>query len=192
MKNFVFSEGWGAPKKEPEKRTSASTSIGEWAYHECAGLVSMEIPDGTKEICGWAFCDCVNLRSVSLPSSLFWIGDGAFSGCTVLADLVIPPSVRHVGQSAFADCAALSEIVLPSGVTEIAEMTFWGCETLLSVVIPTSVNKIDCDVVRRWFSLREITYAGTKAEWNAIEKDALWDEESAVRFVRCVDGVVEV
>jgi hypothetical protein len=56
-------------------------------------------------------------------------------------------------------------------------MAFLYCTSLTSITIPASVTSIGSDVFYCWWSssLTSITYVGTTAQWEAIEKGANWD-----------------
>ena len=62
-------------------------------------------------------------------------------------------------------------IVLPNGMTTINNDLFFGCYSMTSVVIPKSVTVIEEDVFIYCSRLTYIYYAGTEAEWAAIEKE---------------------
>ena len=66
-----------------------------------------------------------------------------------------------------------TNIVIPAEyndlpVTSIEREAFWGCESLTS-----------------------ITYKGTKAQWNQIEKGIRWDEDTGNYTIHCTDGDIE-
>ena len=48
-------------------RTRKVTSIGEWAFSECSGLTSIEIPNSVTSIGEGAFYYCSGLTSVTIP-----------------------------------------------------------------------------------------------------------------------------
>ena len=78
-------------------------------------------------------------------------------------------------------------------ITEIDEAGFgagFGLEVATGVRIPKSVKKIGAGAFSQSPKLRHIAYEGTKAEWNAIEKDPFWYEAGPVhaQYVECSDG----
>jgi len=83
------------------------TKIGEYAFSNCLGLTSVEIPDSVTEIGRNAFEGCTGLTSVKIPASVTEIGFEAFSGCTALTSVVIPESVTKIGWDAFEGCTGL-------------------------------------------------------------------------------------
>ena len=60
------------------------TEIGDGAFREHGGLVSVEIPASIGKIGANAFEGCTSLASVSLAGSVSEIGESAFAGCTAL------------------------------------------------------------------------------------------------------------
>ena len=54
------------------------TSIGDYAFRGCMGLVEVNIPASVSRIGNHAFENCTSLVSVSLPDSVETLGDYAF------------------------------------------------------------------------------------------------------------------
>ena len=50
-------------------------------------VLTAELADGVTTIGHYAFRDCANLETVTIPASVERIDEGAFSGCTALADV---------------------------------------------------------------------------------------------------------
>ena len=173
------------------------TSIGEGAFSGCSGLTAIEvsadnptyrsenncliemetnaliagcktsiIPKGVTSIGSWAFVDCSGLTAVRITDSVTSIGDGAFYNCRGLTAIAIPDSVTSIGDSAFWDCSGLTSIRIPDSVTSIGDLAFSSCSGLTS-----------------------IEYAGTKAQWIAIEKGPYWYPNIGdYVVVHCTDG----
>lgn len=61
--------------------------IGEYAFAECSGLQTVDLPERLTSIGYRAFYDCYNLMYIELPSTLEEIGDDAFYYCEKLAEV---------------------------------------------------------------------------------------------------------
>ena len=118
------------------------TSIGSYAFDDCAGLTSITIPDSVTRIGSSAFSYCTGLTSVTIPDGVTSIGGSAFSGCDGLTSVTIPDSVTSIGNSAFSGCDGLTSVTIPDSVTSIGNSAFSGCDGLTSVTIPDSVTSI--------------------------------------------------
>ena len=116
--------------------------IGDEAFKGCTGLTSIIIPNSVESV-GWqAFDGCTGLTSITIPYGVTSIESDAFFRCTGLTSVSIPNSVTSIGQRAFACCTGLINITIPNSVTEINQDAFGGCSHLTSIVIPNSVTHI--------------------------------------------------
>ena len=138
-------------------------------------LKSITISDGVKRI---IIDSCSSLTSIIIPNSLTSIGNRAFEGCTSLKSITIPNSVTWIGEHAFYYCTSLASVTIPNSVTEILDSAFADCNSL------TTIN-----------------YAGTKEQWEAINKGRVdfngyyreyWKEDSNIRVVHCTDGDIKL
>ena len=138
-------------------------NIGAGSFEDCIHLKTIEIPAGTARIGLQAFRGCASLESVSIPSSVENIGSGAFRGCTALKSVTIPEKVRTLDAYLFENCASLTSVTLPKDLGEIGFAVFRGCT-----------------------SLKEVWFGGTRAQWNAVEKE---DDNAplASATVHCAD-----
>ena len=133
------------------------TSIGDYAFHNCANLTAVTIPDGVTGIGDYTFAYCENLADLTIPDSVTSIGDYAFRSCENLAGVNIPDSVTLIGVYAFYDCTSLTSVTIPDGVTSIGNDVFLGCSRLTSVTIPDSVTSIGDAAFRNCGSLTSVT-----------------------------------
>ena len=101
-------------------------SIGDGAFSNHSGIVSVNIPNSVTSIGGSAFSGCSALTSVTIPNSVTTIGDYAFSGCSGLTSIAIPNSVTSIGMSAFNGCSNLTSLTIPNSVTSIGNSAFAG------------------------------------------------------------------
>ncbi len=121
----------------------AVTSIGWYAFGDCTGLTSIEIPDSVTSIDEGAFHNCSGFTSIEIPDSVTYIGSCAFYNCSSLTSAVIGDSVKNISDDAFASCTSLTSVVIGDSVTSIDPYAFANCTGLTSVVIPASVKNID-------------------------------------------------
>ena len=194
------------------------TSIGDSAFEYCSGLMDVTVSDGVRRIGRYAFWGCSGLKSITIPSSVTSIGAGALSGCSELESIeveegnsmyysegdclierssktlvlgcknsVIPKDVKSLGDYAFYGCSRLTSITILEGVTGIGRSAFYGCSGLTSVTIPESVTSIGSYAFKDC-RLNDITYSGTKTQWNSITKDFGWNSDTGNYTIHCTDG----
>lgn len=109
-------------------------------------LMSVEIPEGVRELREGAFCECTKLKKVTLPNTLQKIGKYAFSACDRIERLEIPSGVTVIGENAFFSCAGLKQISLPATLKKIGSGAFSCCKKLERLVIPDGVTDIGNDL----------------------------------------------
>jgi hypothetical protein len=109
------------------------TSIGGYAFRDCASLTSVTIGTNVSSIGDWAFLHCTSLTSGTIPDSVTNIGEGAFEFCTSLTSITIPNSVASIGKDMFNGCTSLTRITVPNSVTNIGAWAFGGCTSLTGV-----------------------------------------------------------
>lgn len=74
------------------------------------GCENTIIPNTVTSIGNWAFGGCKGLMNISIPNSVTYIGIEAFSNCTGLTNLSIPNSVHIIDSYAFEGCDNLNEV----------------------------------------------------------------------------------
>lgn len=118
------------------------------------------------------------------------------------ADVVVPAtlggrSVTEIGNSArpvFNANAAIRSITFPDTLKEMSGLPlFYGCENLETITIPASVTGMNFHSVANCFifncpNLKTIIFKGTRAQWEAIEKE---DVNLDGITVRCSDDNVD-
>ena len=172
------------------------TSIGIYAFHNCAALKSVQTKAPIKSIGDGAFAGCNNLKTVMLPDSVtsvgtasFYectklekvhlgnsvrsIGDNAFMLCTSLGSVTLPNSIISIGTGAFISCTSLGSVTLPDSIISIGAGAFSSCTDLKSVTIPSSVQMIGANAFHFGFGgenkqLVKLHYKGTKAQWDKL------------------------
>ena len=85
-------------------------------------------------------------------------------------------------------------IVIPDSykgkaVTKISDWSFCDCQGVDEMVVPESIVYFG----EEWPSYNAIIrYRGTKAQWNAIEKNADWIGEGEIKLIHCADGDINL
>ena len=145
------------------------TAIGNSAFGDCDGLISVTIPNSATTIGTQAFDGCTALLYANIGDAVTTIGAQAFNGCTALSRVAIGKSVTSIGTGAFHNCAALTSIDIPNSVTIISSQAFYECCGLKSVTIGMAVKTIGNDA---FFSAQSQTIetitcrAMTPPAWN--------------------------
>ena len=119
----------------------SKTSPAPWQEH-ADKITKVVVSKNVTTIGAYAFYNCANLTSVSLPNTLKAIYDYAFAYCKALPKVVIPSKVNTIGVAAFSNCSILASINIPKGVTKINDNTFTRCGKLTAISIPASVKTI--------------------------------------------------
>ena len=158
------------------------TSIGDGAFASCTSLTGIWVTEGnshySSDASGVLFskdkttlvqCPGAFSGSYAIPDSVTSIGEYAFAGCASLTSVTIPNSVTSIGQHAFASCTHLTSVTIPDSVTSIGEYAFFYCESLTSVTIPDGVTSIGWFAFEDCTSLTDVYYAGSEAQWKAIQ-----------------------
>ena len=167
------------------------TSIGEYAFSNCALLTSVTIPDSVTTIGDSAFSGCASLTSMTIPSSVTSIGDSAFSGCASLTSMTIPSSVTTIGDSAFSGCTSLSNVTIPDSVTSIGEGAFAYCTSLTTVYYggsPYDWNKISIDCENDPLLNANIVFAKAFPSPGDINGDCVLNAKDVVALLRLLTG----
>lgn len=166
--------------------------IGERAFSSVIGLTELNIPDSVKIIENRAFYLCRDLNEITLPEDLQSLGEEAFHFCSALTSVDLN-GYAVLPKAAFKHCGSLEELKGSENITEIGEEALADCNKL-KLTLGTLLKKIGKYAFLNFPN--NITYKGTKAEWNAIEKDVYWVAHSRVagklRLIVCTNGGIEI
>ncbi|MBO5789032.1 MAG: leucine-rich repeat protein [Clostridia bacterium] len=200
------------------KTTPATLSnIGDGAFYNCAKLSAVELPSSVLTLGEYTFSRCTSLAKVTLPQNLKTISKSLFEGCTSLSEVTIPDGVKTIGDSAFRKCEALIEVNVPDRVFFIDCHAFQDCTALTQVSLPLALTQqlpntppenpndkeaaanyelyknktnIDVSAFDGCPNLTTVTFRGTVAEWESVEKGYRWNYQSLPFVVVCTDGEI--
>ncbi len=166
------------------------TTIGDYAFNDFPGIVSVSLPQSLVSIGDYSFEDCKNLEYINIGNKVKSIGDFAFSNCDRLTNLTIPGSVTDFGAYAFSDsgvqnvnfgrglekigstafegCLDLRKLIIGEDVEQIGFQAFWNCLNLKTVYIPLSVTSIQYSAFENCDDITDVYYEGSEKDWEAI------------------------
>jgi hypothetical protein len=119
------------------------TTIGEWAFRECKGLINVTIPNSVTTIGRSAFSHCKGLTSVIIPNSVTTIYERAFRSCTGLTNVAIGNSITTIRTNAFFRCTGLTILTIENATPpEIYGPILSGVAKNITIYVPAeSVEK---------------------------------------------------
>ena len=166
------------------------SSIGNYAFQNVTGLLSIEIPDNMKGSIGsYAFDGCTALKSITMSKNTSYIYNFAFRNCTnLVADMVIPNEQKEIYVHTFSGCSKLTNITIPDSVTSIGGYAFSGCSSLTSITIPDNVTSIRGDAFSGCNSLTSINIPDSVTK---IE-DFSFSGCSSLTSINIPDGVTSI
>lgn len=141
-----------------------------------SNLVTLNIGNNVKCICGSAFCVCPGLESVVIPSSVKYIGRSAFGSCSGLSSITISSSVDSIGQNAFSGCTNLMETRYTGTISDWCKIRFGNRDAnpiyyshnlyinnvpITNLVIPDGVTSIGAYAFYGFSSMTSLSISNT-------------------------------
>lgn len=160
------------------------TSIGNYAFADNGGLVSVTLPSTLKEIGDFAFYKA-DLTAIRMPAGITSIGKSAFAYNKNMQFALLPDKLTKMGPGVFM-CTGLTSVTIPAGVTEIpvsafektaitsaviegdlqsvAKFAFMGCNNLVNVEFKGDVDTIESHAFNGCDKLETVDIAGDVKE----------------------------
>lgn len=151
--------------------TYTVTGIDEFAFYNCAGLISVTIPNSVKSIGGSAFQGCTGLESIDIPEGVPAIESYTFCGCRNLSSIKIPSSVSKIGMWAFFGCTGLNAV-------HITDIEVW-CN------IKSEYIKIDCEEFMNPLYFAKHLYLNGEEVTNVVVPDGITELRGT--FQNCIN-----
>ena len=141
---------------------SGVTSIGDYAFDNCANLASVTIPATVTSIGDYAFFRCTNLASITIPAGVESIGTAAFNGCINLTAFnVAEENTNYSSEDGVLFNKTKTTIVsYPAGKTATTyeiPTTVTSIGNLTSVTIPSTVTSIGRSAFQYCTNLASVT-----------------------------------
>ena len=131
------------------------TSIGDYAFYDCASLTNVTVPNSVVTIGEYTFQFCNGLTNITIGTSVGSIGEAAFSDCASLSAITVAagnPAYRSVAGVLFdrnqttlieyPQNKAGGSYTIPNSVTNLADYAFNYCASLTNVTIGANVTSI--------------------------------------------------
>ena len=182
----TYPTGGGCEKVSFFSIPNSIKRIGEFAFAQCDGLVSVSIPNSVETIGGAAFWTCDGLVNVTLPDGLTAIEDMTFDHCAALESIDLPAGITKLGYSAFGwsgltsieipecveriesncfrSCKQLTSVVMNQGVKSIGWYGFKDCESLTSIDLPATLNELDYQAFKNCLKLADVKIRNPKMQ----------------------------
>ena len=134
----------------------SNVSAAPWQNYK-SDITSVDIKEGVTSVGSWAFSQCAVLTDVAISESVTRIGGDAFRECPLLEEITLPEGLTELGTGVFLYCDALKSVTVPEGVTKIGSDTFEFCPQLSSITFPSSLTEIGPWALKGAYSLTSIT-----------------------------------
>ena len=179
------------------------TTIDRFAFIHCHKVTAITFSSTVSSFDDRAFFDCLNLASIDVAkdnktySSASGVlhskeGDEAlFCPQGKQGAYVGPEGLKSISEKAFYDVKGLTSVTLPEGFLTIGDDAFMFCDRLTSLSLPSSITSIGGGALEHCSALTNIAYAGSKAQWQNLEKGEDWNFGTPTITVTCNDGEIQ-
>jgi len=167
-------------------------SIEYKAFYDCNNMEEIDFGDGVTIIGDYSFHNCRGLTSINIPNSVTTIKEGAFFRCNGLEEVTIPDTVTYLGPSVFEESESIKAVKLGKGITTLEHSVFYNCVSLETVEMPNTITQIGGATFCYCKSLNKIKFDGTIKQWKAIIKEKSWNYDTNDIYIYCIDGKIKL
>lgn len=100
--------------------------------------------------------------------------------------------VTSVAEGALSKIKSSGTIIMSTYIETVEEGTFAQSPYVTHIELRPNVKVIENNAFIGCVNLKELTFRGTKAAWEKIEKQSRWNYGTALEVVHCIDGDVSV
>ncbi|MDE6617962.1 MAG: leucine-rich repeat protein [Clostridiales bacterium] len=161
------------------------TAIGLNAFYSRSELVTVDIGGDSvlTTISNNAFAGNTSLKSITIPQGVTTIGDSAFNNCGSLQGFTVASgntvyrseNGHLIERATNTLIRGVNNASVPDGVKVVAKAAFRKANGITELNVPKSVTTIGNYFIAD-STIAKINYAGTEAEWNAIQKSStMWN-----------------
>lgn len=176
--------------------------LGEYALWPFFNLTSLNLPNSLRTIKKHSIVYLRFIDSLFIPASVTTIEPSAIIFCANLSNIEVAkdnPNYCSIDGALYSKNGTVlilypeakgSIIDIKEGTKTLEDNCCSGNTTVKKVIIPSSVTKMGSSLFLFCPYLSEIQFNGTVSQWEAIEKDDLWNLGVNINQVKCLDGTV--
>lgn len=176
-----------------------STVISRSAFSGCNGLTDLIIESSpTLELN--SFEGCSKLTSLTIKGTPIFTGapfDSYISKIYItnieswlnIKAIEALMATGSIYKELYLNGTLITNLVIPDSTVSIYDFAFRGLSKITKLTIPVSVTSIGRGSFYQCDGLTNITYTGTKAQWNAITLGENWAGDT-IKTITCTDGTI--
>lgn len=187
---------------------SSDVAVGYEAFAGATGITQI-VCDGDLDCDRYAFRNCSGITGITVAGDAFMLGNGSSTDTPALKTLSVG-GVLSADTYIFENCSSITTFsatkiyaaraafshssiygsVLIGGAVGIE--AFGYCNGITSITIDSDCTSLG-DYAFRGIQVTDITYNSTMDNWNSIPKGGFaWVLYSAIRYVHCTDGTIDI
>ena len=171
------------------------TDISAFLFYDCTSLETVIFEGPVNSISSYAFGNCISLKNLELPSTITQMGSDPFYNCDLLTenengllyvgnwlvgaqnnifDAIIRNGTVGIATDIFWAQTTLKKAYIPASVRYMGYYLFESCANLRTVTIENGISYLGSGIFEDCYNLKELIFTGTRAQWDALEKDSFW------------------